>query len=94
MYSLDVVGVIVSACATHAFRPLMVGDNIAVTLERLVANRADAFLFDDLAVQELLHLSSRSQLPVPARVVQVFNARSSKAVWTWFSHLLPAATEE
>jgi hypothetical protein len=57
MHSLDVVGMIVSTCASHAFRPFMVGDDLAVVLECRVANGADAFLFDDLAVQQFTHLS-------------------------------------
>jgi hypothetical protein len=72
----------------------MVGNNIGVIGERFIADCADAFLFDDLAVHELAHLSPRSQLAIPPRVVRVIDAANAQPAWMSFSHMLPAATEE
>jgi hypothetical protein len=91
---LDVVWVIISTCASHAFWLLVVGHHIRVIGERVMTDCADAFLFDDLAVQELSHLSARSQFPISARMMGIVDAPNAKLAWTRLSHLLSAATEE
>jgi hypothetical protein len=48
---------VVSPCSSHAFAPFVVGDNIAVTGELLLADWADSVLLADLPIEQFPHLS-------------------------------------
>ena len=57
MYCLDIFGVVISPCSSHAFAPFVVRDNVAVVRELLLADWADSFLLCDLSVEQFPHLS-------------------------------------
>ena len=78
MCCLDIVWVIISPSSAHTLRIYVVGDDIVVVGELLVANCADAALLSHLPVQQLSHLSRRSQFPVSSRVMRIFDSLNSK----------------
>ena len=53
---LNIVWMVVSPCSSHAFTPFVVGDNIAVTGELLLADWADSILLSNLSIEQLSHL--------------------------------------
>jgi len=52
----------------------VVGDDIAVIGEVLLADAANAVLGNDLTVEEFAHLPVRSQLALSAGVLRIVNA--------------------
>lgn len=94
MHGLDIVGMIISTRAAHAFRTLMVWDHVVVIGEPLIADCADAFLFGDLAVQDLSHLTARPQFPIAPRVVRIIDAPNTQSIRMRVSSPLPTATKE
>lgn len=55
MGCLDIVWVIVSPGSAHAFRFLVVGNDVVVISELLVADSAYPTLLEDLAVHQFAH---------------------------------------
>jgi hypothetical protein len=56
MNCLNIVGMIVSPSSSHAFGLDVVGHNLVVIREGLVADRALPVLLDNFSVQQLPHL--------------------------------------
>ena len=69
---------IVPPASAHSLRAFMVGDDVGIIGEVLVANCAYAALFSDLAVHQFPHFHGRSLLPISARVMRIFNPLNSK----------------
>jgi hypothetical protein len=65
---------IVPPRASHPFGISMVRDYIAIARKLFVANRAFPILLNDLAVQELSHLSGGSEFPISSWVMRILNA--------------------
>ena len=59
MCRLNVVRVIVSPAASHAFGISVIGYHIAVIREGLMTDGAHSILFYDLPLQQLPHLGGR-----------------------------------
>ena len=78
MGCLDVVRMIISPSPAHSLGIPVVWNNIVVVGELFVADRTDASLLSDPAVQQLPHLRRRSKFPVSARVVRIFDSLNSK----------------
>src|SRR5690349_8607699 len=73
MCRLDVVRMIVPPGSSHSFRILVVRNNVVVVGKLFVTDRADSGLLAHLAVQQLPHLSGRSEFAISSRMVGVFN---------------------
>lgn len=84
MGGLDIARMIVPPPSAHSFRILMVGDDIRIIGEVLVANRADARLFSNLPVHQFPHFRGRSQLAISSRVMRIDNPLNSKPNQLWF----------
>jgi hypothetical protein len=93
MDCLNIVGVVVSPRASHAFGLNVVRHNLVVIRERCVADRALPVLFDDLSVQQLPHLGRRPKFAIPPRMVRIFNALNTKLKSAFFPDLLATAAE-
>jgi len=72
----------------------MVGDDVGIVGEVLVANRADAALLSDLAVHQVSHFGGRSQLPISPRVMRIFNSLNSKSDPLWFGKKFASAARK
>jgi hypothetical protein len=94
MCGLDVVRMIVPPASAHSLRTFMVGDDVGIVAEVLVANRADARLFSDLAVHQFPHFRRRSQFPISSRVVGILNSLNSKSDELWFGQKFASTTRE
>jgi hypothetical protein len=94
MCGLDIARMIVPPPSAHSFRILMVGDDVGIIGEVLVANRADAALFSDLPVHQFPHLGRGSQLPVSPRVMRIFNSLNSKSDQLWFGKKFTSAARK
>jgi len=57
----------------------MVGDDVGIIGEVLVANCAYAALLADLSVEQFPHLGRGSQLPVSARMMRIFDSLNTKS---------------
>jgi hypothetical protein len=68
----------------------MVGDNIGIIGEVLVANCAYAALFSDLAVHYFPHLRRGSQFPISARMMRIINPLNPKPDQLGLRKLFPA----
>jgi hypothetical protein len=70
--------VIISPSSAHTLRTYVVGDNVVVVVELPATDCANAALLSHLPVQQLSHLSRRSQFPVSSRVMRIFDPLNSK----------------
>jgi len=82
---------IVSPRTAHAFGIFVIRDDVVVVREFEVADCAYAALLPNLPVQQLPHLGGRSQLPVSARMVRIFDPLDSQSDCPWFGNRFPAA---
>jgi hypothetical protein len=72
----------------------MVGHNVAIVGEPLIAESAEAILCNDLPVEELSHFAVRAEFPVSPGMMRVFdapNAHLALALFSW--DLLSSAAE-
>jgi hypothetical protein len=93
MYCLDVVRMIVPPPSAHSFRIFVVGDDIRIIGEVLVADGAYAPLFSDLPVHQFPYFRRRSQFPISSRVVGILNSLNSKSDYLGSGKRLPPTTE-
>ena len=73
----------------------MVGHNVAIVGEPLIAESAEAILCNDLPVEELSHFAVRAEFPVSPGMMRVFdapNAHLALALFSW-DYLSAAAGE-
>ena len=82
MDSLDVVWVVVPPCSANTFGMDVVGNNVGVLGELLLAQSADALLGDNILVEELPHFAIGAEFPVSPGMLQVLYATDA--------HLAPA----
>jgi hypothetical protein len=95
MDSLDVFRMVVSPRSSHSSRMDMVGHNVAIVGEPLIAESAEAILCNDLPVEELSHFAVRAEFPVSPGVVRVFNAPNAHLALAFlFRDCLSAAAGE
>jgi hypothetical protein len=78
MRCLDVVWVVICPRPSHSFGIPVVRYHIVIVGELFVANRAFPILLDNLAVQELSHLSRGPEFPISSRVVRILNLRAGR----------------
>jgi hypothetical protein len=88
MRGLDIVGMIVSTCASHPFTPLVVGDHVAVLGERSMAIAQIPFYSTILRFKSFRISAWDLNSRITSRVVRVIDATNAQPVWTWFSRLL------
>jgi hypothetical protein len=74
MYCLNVVRMVVSPCPSHAFGIPMIGNDVGIICELLVADGADPILLDNLSIHQLAHFSRRSKFAIPAGMMRIFNS--------------------
>jgi len=94
MNCLDVLKVVVSPSSSHAFGFDMVGDDLAVIGERLVADCAFPVLLHDFSVQQLPHLCWRTEFAISPGVVRILDALNAKLKSSFLPRLLAAAAEQ
>jgi hypothetical protein len=73
VYRLDIVGMIVSPGASHAFWVDVVGRDVIVVGELYMAERAFSGLRDNLAVEQLPHFCVGAEFPVSPRMMGILN---------------------
>ena len=78
MRCLNVFRVIISPSSAHSFRIPVVRNHIAIVCEFFVADRTLPVLLDNLAVQELSHLSRRSEFPISPRMMRIINSSNPR----------------
>ncbi len=92
MHGPNVVRVIVTPGAAHTPGTDVVGNQVTVVGELLLANTANPVLGDDLPVEQLSHFPVRAQFPVSAGVVRGVDAADTHLKLTsFFRDYLPAA---
>jgi hypothetical protein len=91
---LYVLGVVVSVSPSHPLGRDVVGHNLVVIREGLVADRTLAILHDDLSVEQFPHLCWRPEFAIPPRVVRIFDALNTKMKSAFFPSVLATATEQ
>jgi hypothetical protein len=74
MDSLNVIGMIVSPCPSHAAGINVVGNDIAVVRELLFAESAYSVLGNDLPVEEFPHFAIGAEFPVSTRMLRISNS--------------------
>ena len=91
VHGLNVVRVIVAPCSAHTARVDVVGNDIAVVGELLLANTTNAVLSRNLAIQQLPHLPVGAQLAVSTRMLGIVDAPgTNQALTPFFWNPLPA----
>jgi len=92
---LNVLRVIVPPRASHATGTDVVGHNVTIVGEPLLAECAEAILCSDLPVEELPHFTVGSEFPVSPGMMRIFNAPNAHLALALFSwYCLSAAAEE
>lgn len=92
MHGLNVIGMIVSAGATHAARVDVVRDDIVVISEVLSADTTFAVLVPNLMIKQFAYFSLRAQFPISAEMLGILDA-SHANVTRSLLHILSAAAE-
>lgn len=72
----------------------MIGDDIVIIAKFFVADRTNARLLSNFAVQQFPHLRGRSQFPVSPRVMRIFNALNSESDQLWLGQKFASTTRE
>jgi hypothetical protein len=94
MNRLDVVGMIVPPRPTHATRADVIGYDVAVVGELLLAECTLAVLGDNLFVHQPSHFCVRADLPISARVMGIVDPSNTQLALASFSRdRFPAAAE-
>src|ERR1700720_1343798 len=91
MRCLNVVWVVIPPRSAHSFRIPVVGNHIVIVCELFVADGTLVILLDNLAVQELSHLSGGSEFPISSRMMRIINASNPRLQSARIGRLLPAA---
>src|SRR5579864_212345 len=94
MCGLDVIRMIVPPASAHSRRVFMVGDDVGIIGEVLVANCAYAALVSDLPVHQFSHFRGRSQLPISSRVMGIFHSLDSESHQLRFGTKLTSAARD
>ena len=94
MDCLNVLGMIISPRSSHPFGLDMVGHNLVVMRELLVANRAPPILLNDFSVKQFPHLSGLPEFAISPGMVRIFDALNTKLKSASFPRLLPTAAEQ
>lgn len=77
MHRLDVVGMIVVTGATHTLGFDVIGNRIRKAAKLPAADRAPRVLCADLLLEQTAHCRWGTVLPIPSRVMRVFDAAHS-----------------
>lgn len=85
MDGLNIVRVIVPPSSARAFGMDMIGYDVAIVSELLLAESADALLGDDLPIQELPHLAIRSEFPVSPGMLRILDMANTHLAMAFFS---------
>jgi len=93
MNRLDVLGMVISPGPSHPFGLDVIGHNLVVIREGLLADRTLPVLLNDFSVQQLPHLCRRPQFAISPEVVWIFDALNTKLKSAFFTHLLPTAAK-
>ncbi len=93
MNGLDIVRVVVSPCPSQAFGMNVIGHNVAVVPEFLVADGAFPALLSNFAIQQLAHFRWRAEFTKSSGVMRVFNVLHAAPQNPLVSLLLAAAAE-
>ena len=80
--------------SSHALGLDVVGNNLAVIREDLVADRTLPLLLGDLSVQQLPHFGWRAEFAIPSRVVRIFDAANTNLKSSSFPRPLATAAEQ
>lgn len=95
MDSLNVIGMIASPRSAHAAGIDIVGHNIAVIGELFFAEGTFTNLDDDLPVEKLPHFTVGPELPVPSKVMRIFDLPNTQLALPFVSrNCLPAAAQK
>ncbi len=73
MDSLNVLRVVVSPCASHPAGVDVVGHDVAVIGQPLLAESAETILRGDLPVEELPHFAVRAEFPVSPGMLRILD---------------------
>jgi hypothetical protein len=91
---LNVVGMIVPPCSTHAPRADVIRYDVAVVSEPLPAEGADSILRRNLSVHQFPHFGIRTKFPVAAGMMGIIDAADSHlAAASVLCRRFPAAAE-
>ena len=93
MHGLYVVRMVVSAGASHSFWLSVVRHDVATVVKFMVANGTFPSLLDDLSVQQLPHLSWRTEFAISPRVMRIFDTLNTKLKSAFFPRLVAPAAE-
>jgi hypothetical protein len=74
MDRLNIVGMIVPPRSSHSTGTDVVGNDVAVVAELLLAESAGAILRCDLSVHQLPHFGIRTDLAISARVLGIVDS--------------------
>ena len=94
MHGLDIVRMVVSAGASHAFGLDVVGHDLGKLREGFAADCTFPVLLNDLPVQQLPHLGGRPEFPISPRMVWIFDALNAQLKSALFAGLLTTAAEQ
>ncbi len=95
MNCLNVLRVIVPPRSSHATGTDVVGHNVSIVGEPLLAESTEPILCSDLPVEELPHFAVGSEFPVSPGMMQIFNASNAHLACPFLSRdcFSPAAEE-
>src|ERR1035437_9755511 len=94
MHGLDIVRMVVSAGASHAFGLDVVGHDLGKLREGFAADCTFPVLLNDLPVHQLPHLGGRPEFPISPRMVWIFYTLNTKLKSAFFPSLLTTAAEQ
>src|ERR1700733_12081732 len=73
VHCLNIIGMVVAPCSSHASRIDVVGHDVVVVGELHMAECALLVLFDNLTVEQPPHLRVGAEFPVSPRMIGVVN---------------------
>ena len=89
MSCLNIVWVVIPPRSAHSFRIPVVWNHIVIVCELFVADGTLLILLDNLAVQELSHLSGGSEFPISSRMMRIVNASNPRLQSAHIGRLFP-----
>ena len=94
MNGLDAFRMVISPGSSHSFRVSVVRYDVAAVGKFMMTNGALPCLLHDFSVQQLSHLSCRTEFAIPPRTVRIFDALNTQLKSAFFPCPPATAAEE